>query len=367
MIDRICDFFVESLILLFMPLVCGYYALCDNPFLNVSIKEATGLEKAGNTLLTPFQYLFAGQEATQNLDGTWTFNQRFDYESYFWVKATASTISLPPSLVLGSLVKGAAFLTQDTQNRNASLIAYQKSSQTKSQIETYRALGIDVQDTDQAAYFISQQYARRPGDEKHLQPEKEALAQIGKILTEAKIPWWVDCGTCLGTYRYGGVIPWDGDIDVAVLLPDFENVRKALNQLDPDQYIVQNWSGRDRPYSYLKVYVRETGNTIDIYHFQIDPETKTLNYVLSLENNLFFPSWWKIRESRFLVPASFEMVFPLKKALFDGVEVFIPNHPQKYLQRCYGENLAPAKLYNPATHYYEKDLSHPYWQRAHAH
>lgn len=367
MLDRICDFFVESLIILFMPLVCSYHTLCDDPFLNISINEASGLEKVGDAFLAPFQYIFAGQEAKQNPDGSWTLQQRFDYESNFWIKATASTLSLPPSLVLGTAVKGLSFLNQQTRAQYASLIAYQKSSIIKPNLQLYKDLGLEIEPSNQAKWADSQQYARRPGDENHLRAEKEALQHIGQLLTQEQIPWWVDCGTCLGAYRYGGVIPWDGDIDVAVLLPDFENVRKALNQLDPEKYIVQNWSGRDRPYTYLKVYVRETGKTIDIYHFRIDPDTRTLNYVLALENNLFFPSWWKIREQRFLVPAPYEMVFPLKKGLFDGVEVYLPNQTEPYLQRCYGENLAPAKLYDPTTNYYEKDLSHPYWQRAYVH
>lgn len=215
--------------------------------------------------------------------------------------------------------------------------------------------------------LIAQGYKRRPGDEMTLFFEKEALKDISAILTNAQIPWWVDCGTCLGAYRYSGVIPWDGDIDIAVLAPDFANVQHALNQLDPKKYIVQDWSSRERPDSYMKVYVRKTGTLIDIYHFDIDLEKRQIAYILALESNLFFPEWWKVRERRFKVPVAFETVFPLKKAQFDGIEVFVPNNVEKYLQRYYGENLDPAKIYDPIADRYEKDLSHPYWQRVYAH
>ena len=67
------------------------------------------------------------------------------------------------------------------------------------------------------------------------------------------------------------------------------------------------------------------------------------------------------------MPVSYETVFPLKKALFDGLEVFVPANPEKYLQRYYGENLAPAKIYSPVTGRYEKDLTHPYWQKSYVH
>lgn len=63
-----------------------------------------------------------------------------------------------------------------------------------------------------------------------------------------------------------------------------------------------------------------------------------------------------------MVPSAYETVFPLKKALFDGIEVYVPNQTKKYLQERYGENISPVKIYNEITGEYEKDLSHPYWQ-----
>jgi phosphorylcholine metabolism protein LicD len=200
-----------------------------------------------------------------------------------------------------------------------------------------------------------------------LHHEKEALRKIGTLLEEANIPWWVDCGTCLGAYRYGGVIPWDEDVDIAVLMPDFDNVKRVLNQLDPSEYTVQDWSSREHPKSFMKVYVRKSGTFVDIYHFKILPETRQIQYVLSLEHAFFLPDWMKIREQKFTVPAEFDSVFPLKKMTFDNMTVFVPNKIEKYLQRYYGENLAPAKVFDPITNKYEKDLTHPYWLRAYVH
>jgi len=86
-----------------------------------------------------------------------------------------------------------------------------------------------------------------------------------------------------------------------------------------------------------------------------------------MENNIFFFEWWKIRERRFKKPVAISHVFPLKKASFDGVEVFVPHDTVSFLQRYYGENLDPAKILNPKTNRFEKDLSHPYWQSAYVH
>jgi len=363
--DRFWDFFVSTMISLFMPLVCSYFTISSSVFINTSTENATGLEWVGNALLSPTQYILAGREAKQLPDGSWQFVQRFDYNQAFWFKAASSIIALPPSLILGTAIKGLSLIDPSARNRHASLTAHLQSKEIHSHLDQYRKIGLAIGQTLEP--LIPQGHQRRPGDEQVLAAEKQALRDITALLTQAQIPWWVDCGTCLGAYRYGGVIPWDCDVDIAVLLPDFENVCRALNQLDRKQYIVQDWSSREHPNSYLKVYIRESNTLVDIYHFDIHPEKNELEYILSLENNIFFPEWWKIRERRFKVPVAFDTVFPLKKATFDGIEVFVPNDTVKYLQRCYGENLDPAKVYDPITGQYEKDLNHPYWQRTYAH
>jgi len=368
LLDRVWDFFVETLIVLFLPLVCSYYTLSADLFLNVSSERATGLEKVGNTFLIPFQYLFAGRLAKEREDGTIEFVQRFSYEENFWTHTAYSLAALPPSLLLGSTLKALGLIGEGARKRHASLkAAWFSKTIVKSNLEMYRKLGLAIPNSDQAEFFQSQRHLRNPGSENYLAEDKKALKEIAALLNQAGIPWWVDCGTCLGTFRYGGVIPWDFDIDIAVLLPDFENVRRLLNGLDPAKYRVQDWSGRSSPQSFIKVLIRETNTLIDIYHFEILPESRQIRYILSLESNILFPEWWKIRERRFKPPVAFETVFPLKKARFDGVEVFVPADPEKYLQRYYGENLAPAKIYDSITQRYEKDLSHPYWQREFAH
>lgn len=365
--DRLWDSFVELLMVVFLPLVCSYHTLTTNAFLNISHETATGVEQAANALLSPVQYLFAGRIAKEGSDGSIQFSQRFQYETRFWINTVASVAALPPSLLLGSAAKGLSLLTAQGKQHYAAIQAAWQAKEGQSNLETYRKLGLQLQNASKADFFTSQGYSRNPGAENHLAAEKQALREIAALLNEAQIPWWLDCGSCLGAYRYGGVIPWDCDLDIAVLLPDFENVRRVLNRLDPEKYIVQDWSSRTYPQSFIKVFVRESSTLVDIYHFEILPETREIRYLLSWENCMFSPEWVKIRERRFTSPIAFDAVFPLKKALFDGLEVFIPNDPTRYLQRYYGENLSPAKIYDPVTGRFEKDLSHPYWQRAYAH
>ncbi len=362
MLDKLWDFIVDSSFVFFVPLICSYFALTSNLFLNTSCEEATSLEKLGNELLIPCHYLFVGQTAKKNEAGEWIFSDRFFYmDGNFTAKTVLSSIAAIPSFLLGVSVKTLSLLTQTAREHHQSMKLGRLSTRVDSKASLYRSYGINLEMAKE--WFLSEGHQRRPGDEANMSAEKGALAEIARLLDEAKIPWWVDCGTCLGTYRYGGVIPWDQDIDIAVFLRDFDNVCHALNQLDRAKYIVQDWSSREHPKSYLKVYVRETRTLIDVYHFNILPETRQIHYIHSLEHNVFFPTWWKLREKKFTVPVSYDAVFPLKRALFDGIEVNVPRDVVTYLQRYYGENLSPSKVYDPITQKYEKDLNHPYWKQ----
>jgi hypothetical protein len=365
MLGKFWDFIVDSALFFFIPLVCSYLALTANLFLNVSCDEARGLEKLGNELLIPFHYLSVGQVAKKDEKGEWAFSNRFDYmDGHFTIKTVLSSLSAVPSFLFGITAKTLSLLTKESRNHYKSMYASRLATKVNLHDDRYHSYGINL---EIAEWFSSQGLQRRPGDENTMAIEKQGLREIAAALNEAKLLWWVDCGTCLGAYRYGGVIPWDQDIDIAVFLDDFDNVRHALNCLDPKKYIVQDWSSREHPKSYLKVYIRGSHTLIDVYHFKILPEEKQIHYVFSLENHIFFPKWWQIREKKCTAPAAFDLVFPLKKAMFDGIEVNVPRNIEAYLHRYYGQNLSPVKIYDPHTKRYEKDLSHPYWLTPHVH
>lgn len=353
-----------------LPAVALYHLFCLSSFYNVAAEDATGLEKAANVCLSPVQYLFAGQSAIPVLsqDGAvvgYRLEQRFNYQDpALWGKTAAAYCALPSSFLAGSILKGLSFFSSDTRSRQEkmSLSLASFGVETTSKREYYKSLGIDLVSFDEAEKISSQGYERRPGDSDRLKAEKAALKEIVALLNKEEIVYWLDCGTCLGAYRYGGNIPWDWDVDIAILQPDFDNVRHVLSSLDPDKYTVQDWSSRDKPKTYLKVYVKETDSLIDIYHFAIDAEKKEIHSILSNGDCVFLPESWKIRENRFVMQTPFSFVFPLKKASFDGIDAYVPCQTEKYLQQRYGQNIGPARVYDATTGRYEKDPEHPYWQ-----
>jgi hypothetical protein len=360
--------FEDGFIYFGTPAVTFYHLLCSNVFLNTAAEDAYGFEKMGNIVLTPFRYIFAGRIAIPaEEEGKYAVEQYFDYHDHLFLRTTAAIASLPFSVVFGSLLKGMAFASSDVQKRHRAIVDSLRSLQTVSHRAYYQSQGIDLSDPDTSELLSHQGYQRRPEDEGHLSEEKKAFALIVNLFKEHGIIFWADCGTCLGAYRYGGMIPWDNDLDLAILEPDFSNMKHALNALDSSLYLVEDWSNRCLPNTYARVYIRSTRQYIDIYTYAIHPAAKSVHYIFSSENCMFMLEGWKVNERRYMVETPFEVIFPLRLALFDGIEIPVPNQTQRYLQMRYGENLSPVKIYNAQTGAYEKDPSHPYWERAYVH
>ena len=53
------------------------------------------------------------------------------------------------------------------------------------------------------------------------------------------IKWYLTEGTCLGAVRHKGFIPWDDDVDIAVLSSDYTKMIKEISNLLDDKYRVR--------------------------------------------------------------------------------------------------------------------------------
>ena len=344
-----------------IPVVSSFHAIRESLFLNTKVPNASLLEKIGDFFLTPSQYLFAGKQivlgASENAD--FEVRQRFQYESLHWLKSLASLIAFPLCEGLGTAFKGLAYLSPEVRKHHEKIEKAMKESPIKTHLENYRLKGIENVHCEE---FISCQGHKRPSHLTRKQKiEIQALKELSELLDEHKIIYWIDCGTCLGAYRYGGIIPWDWDIDISILLPDHDNVKKILSKLDPEKYQIQDWSSYSKPKTFLKLYIKETKNFIDIYHYQIDEENHKVQYFFTyLESP--FPHSWKKAELKCMKPLKYEEMFPLKKASFDHLTVWAPNNVVAFLQSKYGENLDPTMIWDEELQTYKKVEDHPYYR-----
>lgn len=70
--------------------------------------------------------------------------------------------------------------------------------------------------------------------------EMELLSDIDEVCQKYDIPYFVYFGTMLGAVRHKGFIPWDDDIDIALLREDYERLMAVLKKELPEGYVVHN-------------------------------------------------------------------------------------------------------------------------------
>ncbi len=73
------------------------------------------------------------------------------------------------------------------------------------------------------------------------QVELKMLQMVDDICRELHIKYYLVCGSALGAVKYSGFIPWDDDLDIGLLRPDYEIFVREAKRLLPDNYFLQNY------------------------------------------------------------------------------------------------------------------------------
>lgn len=67
----------------------------------------------------------------------------------------------------------------------------------------------------------------------------EILNNFDSFCKANGINYWLDFGTLLGAVRHRGFIPWDDDVDIAMLRDDYERAAALFNRMSDGRYIFQ--------------------------------------------------------------------------------------------------------------------------------
>ena len=71
--------------------------------------------------------------------------------------------------------------------------------------------------------------------------ELEMLLEVDRICKKHGIHYNIIAGTMLGAVRHGGFIPWDDDVDVAMLRPEYDRFREICGkELDASRFYFQD-------------------------------------------------------------------------------------------------------------------------------
>jgi lipopolysaccharide cholinephosphotransferase len=221
----------------------------------------------------------------------------------------------------------------------------------------------------------------------------DILVEVDRVCRKHNITYWLDWGTLLGAVRHGGFIPWDDDIDIAMLSEDLARFKEiAPKELNKSFFLQTKETDPSYRLPFCKIrdlnsfYVTKHEDFTRDYHkglfidiFEIVPypnvNKKLTRFIMhwyqkinfffcikndiSLKNHLatiIFPIMklgldviWSIlnlgRKNRLGLEKHFtsgktytrEMIFPIKDIVFEGKVFMGPSRPDLCLTEEYGD------------------------------
>lgn len=93
----------------------------------------------------------------------------------------------------------------------------------------------------------------------------EILQEFCRICDKHNLKYWLDSGTLLGSIRHKGFIPWDDDIDVAMLREDYSKFLSIAEEELNKKYLIQ------KPYSNVNAFAKiRKKNTLMLERYEAD-------------------------------------------------------------------------------------------------
>ena len=207
------------------------------------------------------------------------------------------------------------------------------------------------------------------------------MKKLDELLMRMNIPYNIDYGNLLGYVRTGDTIPWDDDMDIDILIEDAIKVTEMITQFeDFKEFEIRcDKSGRMRfaaigyplfvdliicvkvknmkefeankaLFNRLSIS-RDKESLLTIYNNGSDDALSFINSIYSElingfvniensdnenDNESFF-----VRTCLLFMtkpnPTSIKNIFPLRRGIYDGIEVNIPNNPDTLLLQRYGD------------------------------
>ena len=212
------------------------------------------------------------------------------------------------------------------------------------------------------------------------------LIELDYVCKQHDLKYWLDAGTLMGAIRHKGFIPWDDDIDTAMLREDYERIIDIFNKTTRNPDIFAGYT-RDRhdnllikiqhkkcKYLFVDIFpwdnygellstedeLKQTQRIKNIMNTELDSSmtteelrTKVLD---TMNNQILHKITDENKEKSFVWGIDYhhqwknwfthyDVVFPLKTIGFEGIEFSCMNNPDAFLTRVYGNYMGyPSKI-----------------------
>lgn len=160
------------------------------------------------------------------------------------------------------------------------------------------------------------------------------MMKVDRIFRNVGLPYWATCGTLLGAVRHGGMIPWDDDLDIAILAEHvvlLESVKNALADEGLQLYYYAEGGFYKIFFSNGLPILRKDGTMypwtypfLDLFPYE--ERNEKVEYVSNLFRRAFPDEYF----------ASFELIFPLYALPFGPMQILVPANYYEIIERMYG-------------------------------
>ncbi|CAG9466567.1 unnamed protein product [Pedinophyceae sp. YPF-701] len=157
---------------------------------------------------------------------------------------------------------------------------------------------------------------------------RKMLLEVSPVLDQAcGDAWWVDFGSLLGIYRDGDLIPYDNDVDICVLNPDWEALYETLQTALEPEYRVR-WTTPSEDPTVRWIRVLSPMCMIDIYGAHCDVGATAAGRGATVHVELGHGDQNDMAA---------DMVLPTRRMDFRGVQIGVPSQVEELLRYRYGD------------------------------